>query len=289
MKTEETKLGGIKLYNKTCKNCGETFESEKRFERFCVACKVRQCDQCNASFEMRSATQKFCSNKCKIESLKVTKTCLYCGNDFRTRHDSNYCSRSCTVKGTRGARLEKLECTNCGDEFERKAHEVKGHKVGNFCSRSCWDSYNSSTKGEKHHKYTSVEVSCSKCGKTFVRQPHAMKSSKHYCSQECYIDEMYNDTLSDEEREKNRDYPAYSKWRKDVFLRDDFTCKCCGIRGGKLVAHHILNFHSHPTLRVDVNNGVTLCENCHRSFHKEYGTKANNAEQLEEFITKLTP
>lgn len=81
----------------------------------------------------------------------------------------------------------------------------------------------------------------------------------------------------------------YNKWRDKCYNRDNFTCQCCGKFGGKLRAHHILNFSNHKDLRFDVNNGITLCEYCHDTIHKNtfhsiYGTKNNTPTQLEEYI-----
>ena len=88
---------------------------------------------------------------------------------------------------------------------------------------------------------------------------------------------------------KARNSYGYGKWRDAVFEYDDYTCQCCGQRGGKLNAHHINNFSDYENQRFDVNNGITLCENCHAfkikgSFHDIYGTKNNTPEQLEEYI-----
>lgn len=75
-------------------------------------------------------------------------------------------------------------------------------------------------------------------------------------------------------------------WREAVFTRDDFTCQLCKKRGGKLHPHHILNFSTHIDLRFDVENGITLCESCHKSFHKEHGKANNTKEQVNNFINK---
>jgi 5-methylcytosine-specific restriction endonuclease McrA len=56
----------------------------------------------------------------------------------------------------------------------------------------------------------------------------------------------------------------YRRWREAVFLRDDFTCQLCLIRGGRLEADHIKPFSKFPEVRLDVDNGRTLCVECHK-------------------------
>lgn len=65
--------------------------------------------------------------------------------------------------------------------------------------------------------------------------------------------------------------PRYAAWRKAVYERDDYTCRMCGKRGGKMHPHHIKKFSTHPNLRYEVSNGVTLCASpCHlRTMGKE--------------------
>ena len=66
------------------------------------------------------------------------------------------------------------------------------------------------------------------------------------------------------ENEKARKNKQYRDWRKAVFERDDYTCQECGVRGGTLNADHIKQFAYHPELRYDIDNGRTLCVDCHR-------------------------
>jgi len=56
----------------------------------------------------------------------------------------------------------------------------------------------------------------------------------------------------------------YKQWRIDVFERDGYRCQGCTNVGGYLTAHHIKSFAHYPKLRFKLNNGITLCEECHK-------------------------
>lgn len=83
---------------------------------------------------------------------------------------------------------------------------------------------------------------------------------------------------------KIRNSIEYDIWRNGVFARDGYTDQKYGIKGGKLVAHHILNFGEHLELRFAIDNGITLSDKAHREFHKKYGRTNNTREQLIEFL-----
>ena len=57
----------------------------------------------------------------------------------------------------------------------------------------------------------------------------------------------------------------YKLWRIAVYERDNYTCKVCLKKGGKLNADHIKQFAYYPELRFEVSNGQTLCEYCHKA------------------------
>lgn len=78
----------------------------------------------------------------------------------------------------------------------------------------------------------------------------------------------------------------YRQWVSDIFTKDNFICQICGIRGGKLEAHHIKSFsliiHENNIKTIEeallceelwnLNNGMTLCKECHGKTDN-YGNK----------------
>lgn len=64
--------------------------------------------------------------------------------------------------------------------------------------------------------------------------------------------------------DRNR-YPA-KMWAKAVKDRDGWACKECGAKD-RLHAHHIKKWRDYPSLRYELDNGVTLCHSCHEAAH----------------------
>ena len=57
----------------------------------------------------------------------------------------------------------------------------------------------------------------------------------------------------------------YRLWREKVFKRDNYKCQMpdCNHQEWYLEANHIKKFADYPELRLEVSNGVTLCQPCH--------------------------
>jgi hypothetical protein len=97
------------------------------------------------------------------------------------------------------------------------------------------------------------------------------------------IELLRNPNLTDEDRAYGRNIPGYKDWVKSVYKRDNHTCQCCGSKK-KLHAHHIRDYATYSELRLELSNGITLCQNCHIAFHIKYGKGYNNPWQLTRFI-----
>lgn len=82
-----------------------------------------------------------------------------------------------------------------------------------------------------------------------------------------------------------RDCFKMRSWINSCYIRDDFTCGQCNEHGGRLSVHHIIHFET--LLRINnikslqdaiecdklwmVENGITLCIECHKLKHNQEG------------------
>jgi hypothetical protein len=65
-------------------------------------------------------------------------------------------------------------------------------------------------------------------------------------------------------------------WRNEVLDRDGYICQKCNQKKSELHAHHIKPKAKFWELRTDINNGITLCRDCHFSLNG----KEHEYEQL---------
>jgi 5-methylcytosine-specific restriction endonuclease McrA len=96
---------------------------------------------------------------------------------------------------------------------------------------------------------------------------------------------------------RNQIYNSYKyrQWISDVLLKDNYMCEC-GKVGGRLCAHHIKSFstilqeNKIKTLEEafncselwNINNGRTLCYECHRKTDNYGGRWAKNKKNNDE-------
>jgi hypothetical protein len=86
-------------------------------------------------------------------------------------------------------------------------------------------------------------------------------------------------------RDRHSRDKKYKEWRTTVFKRDNYACWICEKGGKKLQAHHLYSWSRYKELRYIVNNGLTLCIFCHKTY-TEYGFSAIRECKHIKFIKK---
>ena len=95
-----------------------------------------------------------------------------------------------------------------------------------------------------------------------------------YCSTECKeACPIYNAKYNSVSKNSRDDF-RFPEWSNAVKERDRYVCQKCGNKEN-LYAHHILPIATHPQLADDVNNGITLCKECHSEVHQLEGCRYN--------------
>ncbi len=137
-------------------------------------------------------------------------------------------------------------------------------------------------RGDRRDRPKKIEVLCGYCRKTLLVQPNIDKKNQtHYCNLKCrnlgYSENKKGSSShfwkggKTKESKLLRVSAKYKQWRVKVFQRDKYTCQHCWGENCYLHAHHIKAFSDFPKLRYIVDNGLTLCVDCHR----ETGTWGN--------------
>lgn len=142
-----------------------------------------------------------------------------------------------------------------------------GHlKSGKIQSCGCLKDEVTQAKADKRKDDASSTITCEHCKQIKINK-QSYNKNRRFCSTDCYN----KSRISEESNNNARDTFNYRVWRKDVYIKDNYTCQKCGKRGGDLNAHHIKSFSKFEELRLSVANGSTLCNKCHNEFHKLYG------------------
>lgn len=264
-------------------------------EKFCKGCEVVLPIE---NFTKSKNVKDGFENKCRLCRQKQRKsnnklTCVECDKKFSSaKPNTKYCSYECMGKSKQ--RTVTLICKECQSEYQ-KIPSLQ--HISKFCSIKCRNEHDKHAMlGKKNHNYNRIETKCDGCNSTIKVIPFDFERLKHnFCSFECYKENIgrfktgpnnynYNPSISMEERIIGRMYTEYGMWRKKVYERDSYSCKLCGnSTSGNLNAHHLDGYNWCKDKRTDINNGVTLCTQCHNGFHKIYGFGDNTKQQFIEY------
>jgi hypothetical protein len=136
---------------------------------------------------------------------------------------------------------------------------------------------------EKSIAATNLRGGTRSCGCLFLESCRSRSGPNH---------SLWRHDLSMEDRNKyyRRGYKnnhEFYGWSRNVFARDNFTCQVCHSRGGKLSGHHLNGWNWSVEDRFNLDNGVTLCIDCHTLFHRAFGKGDNTKDQFLNFVENV--
>jgi hypothetical protein len=237
-------------------------------------------------------------------NIHIPVTCDYCGILFYPTVTNYYIGHNIIIKDSckkcTGKKTQAVYMFNNNNIDENK---VGGHYrvdyntvLNEFLNHGLILQINESEYANIDIK-TPLPFICSVHEGIQYKQYNKVKEAK-FCCEKGYREQNIGENnprwkggLSSED-EMFRKSIEYKDWRLEVYKRDNYTCQCCGDgKGGNLQAHHIENFSNNEELRLELDNGITLCNLCHNfskygSFHHVYGTHNNTKEQLKEYIQR---
>ena len=195
--------------------------------------------------------------------------CKRCGKNkyFKPSSIKNgrgkYCSKECYNPPI------LLICEICGESFRKSLCHIKIGK-GKFCSRKCW-AINLRELGIRPP---------SRLGK-HISENHKKIIGDFFRGRPLSIDQKRKISIA-QKGDKSNNWKGgiscankiarmsidFKLWREAVFKRDNWTCQKCFTRGGVLHPHHIKPFAIYKEIRFSVDNGLTLCKECHKEIHR---------------------
>ena len=233
------------------------------------------CDNCGleidrANWQIKANKHHFCNKGCR--------------NEWQSERMSGSNNPAWTGK------QEAIICKVCGNTFYRLPEATQYQSK--ICSRECATKYyvgeNSPMYGREREKYAQIVFNCDCCGiENSQYKSHYDNQNHHFCNTICR-DTFVKAQVSKQDKEilKNRYSPNIRVWKRLCLERDNEECQVCS-SDIDLRIHHLNSFTRFPKLQFNLDNGVTMCEDCHREFHSIYGIRKFTEEDYYKFMEEL--
>lgn len=207
----------------------------------------------------------FCSLKCSTINRNKDRSYRYTIDGYKS---CEFCSKLFAYKKSLKVR------STITVKFGRVAPTKQ-----KFCSRKCSTKYKNKFFNPAKTESAKIKNSLSKLGKPGYKKTveQRRRMSERYKGDKSHFWQGGKTEVN----KLARNSVDYAFWREEVFKRDNWTCKICGIRSKKgtkviLQADHIKSFAYYPGLRYELSNGRTLCLPCHRKTDNYMGRAKND-------------
>jgi len=249
--------------------------------------KGRRCKKCGTErrASLRRHSYAFIQSEFEKAGCKLLSS-EYMNKDTILKYMCS-CGNSEVQKITYGAFRIGHRCKKCGIEKIASSRRLSYDYVkSEFEKAGCKLLSTEYINNRQYLKYY-----CS-CGNPKIQKIVYSAFQKGHRCNKCGIEKRQGEnshnwsyTLTQEERETGRNYPEYKQWIKDIYKRDHYACQKCGSKkSGNLNAHHIAGYTQNKDLRIELSNGVTLCKDCHKEFHKKYSYTKSTPADFQEFM-----
>lgn len=199
----------------------------------------------------------------KVLSSRIAKRCVPCDNELKKVRPQIRKEKTLEEKLYHSQRTKEGMTQEVRDKISAAMRGIPSPIKGTKTGRTPWNKglkgYNS---GIKSATYKTGPPKCIDCG----------IDNKDYHKGRCRAcntifmrgSNIYNWKGGSGIIAAIRSSFEYGQWRLNVYKRDWYSCQICGHKGNDIEAHHIKKFSENIHLATDLDNGITLCVNCHK-------------------------
>lgn len=190
--------------------------------------------------------------------------------------DTTYSSMRSSVDNTL---LGRYACKSCRAKVVRDLFRVPFNEVREVYDKEGCILLSSE---EEYGNVYSVLRFVAKCGHKHEMPLRQFRKSKYKLCEECTKRICAGEKAYNWKGGYEYGRPDQSGWKAKVLERDGYVCAICSSKE-LLNTHHIDGYNWCVDKRSDINNGITLCKECHTDFHKEYGFGNNTSQQFKKW------